>query len=371
MKKCIIVVGMHRSGTSAITRGLKVLGVDLGDRLISSIENNNEKGFWEDIEINSLNNEILQVLGSAWHYLSPIQSDDIEVLRKNGYFLRARALLCQKINDAPIFGFKDPRVSKLLPFWQEVFSQCQLDVSYVWAIRNPLSVAESLAKRDDFDKAKSHLLWLNYAIVILSETAGEKIILVDYDRLMQSPDFELKRIAKQFDLKIVPLEMQNYVTEFLDKKLQHSIYGINDLLLDKFCPPLVHEIYTELLEVASDKKNIDDLSLKKKVSIWSDEFERLKSSLALIDRVSMENNANANALIEAKAKLNQTITELNQTITELKQTITELKQTITQKDNIIRQIFSSTSWRITVPLRFTKQTIRNLAKRIKKTACSR
>jgi len=338
---------MHRSGTSATTRGLKVLGVDLGDRLFSPMENNNEKGFWEDIEINSLNDEMLHALGRAWHYLNPIQSDDIEVLHKNGYFLRAKALLCQKINDTPIFGFKDPRVSKLLPFWQEVFSQCQLDVSYVWAIRNPLSVAESLAKRDGFDKTKSYLLWLGNIIVILAGTAGEKTILIDYDRLMQSPAFELKRIAKQFNLKIDPMEMGNYITEFLDKKLQHNVYDMNDLLLDKFCPPLVHEIYKELLEVASDKKSIEDQSLKKKFSIWTDEFKRLRSSLALIDRISIKNNDYA--FIEAKAKLNQTITEL--------------KQIITEKNNIIRQIFSSTSWRITAPLRFIKQTIRNSSKK--------
>ena len=338
---------MHRSGTSATTRGLKVLGVDLGDRLFSPMENNNEKGFWEDIEINSLNDEMLHALGRAWHYLNPIQSDDIEVLHKNGYFLRAKALLCQKINDTPIFGFKDPRVSKLLPFWQEVFSQCQLDVSYVWAIRNTLSVAESLAKRDGFDKTKSYLLWLGNIIVILAGTAGEKTILIDYDRLMQSPAFELKRIAKQFNLKIDPMEMGNYITEFLDKKLQHNVYDMNDLLLDKFCPPLVHEIYKELLEVASDKKSIEDQSLKKKFSIWTDEFKRLRSSLALIDRISIKNNDYA--FIEAKAKLNQTITEL--------------KQIITEKNNIIRQIFSSTSWRITAPLRFIKQTIRNSSKK--------
>ena len=334
MKKCIVVFGMHRSGTSAITRGLKVLGVELGDRLMTFVENDNEKGFWEDIEINSLNDEMLHTLGSTWHYLSPIQPDDIEVLLKSDYLLRAKALLCQKINDTSVFGFKDPRVSKLLPFWQEVFSQCQLDVNYVWTIRNPLSVVESLIKRSDFDKAKSYLLWLSYVIVILSGTAGEKTILVDYDRLMQSPDFELKRIAKQFNLKIDPMEMKNYITEFLDKKLQHNVYDMKDLLVDKFCPPLVHEIYKELLEVASDKKTLEDLSLKKKINIWTDEFERLKSLLALIDRISIKNNDDA--IIEARAKLARTVTELNQS-----------------KDKI-NQILSSTSWRVTAPLRAIK-----------------
>ena len=62
-KKIIVVLGMHRSGTSAITRGLQTLGVNLGSSLIPP-DDNNEKGFFEDIEINSFNNQLLSALGS-------------------------------------------------------------------------------------------------------------------------------------------------------------------------------------------------------------------------------------------------------------------------------------------------------------------
>src|SRR4029077_19950349 len=118
-----------------------------------------------------------------------------EALRKKGYFLSAVELLLQKVGDGPTFGFKDPRVAKLLPFWKEVFGHCQLDASYVLALRHPLSVAKSLAKRDGFDAEKSYLLWLEHVIPSLSGSARDKRVLIDYDRLMQSPDRELKRIA--------------------------------------------------------------------------------------------------------------------------------------------------------------------------------
>ncbi|MBC7193997.1 MAG: glycosyl transferase, partial [Marinobacter sp.] len=150
-KRLIVVLGMHRSGTSAITRGLQVLGVGLGDRLIPPMEGINDKGFFEDIDLNALNNEILQALGSDWHYLSPIETSDVDALRKKGYFLRAVELLRQKVGDAPTFGFKDPRVAKLLPFWKDVFAHCKFDVGYILAVRHPLSVVKSLAKRDGFD----------------------------------------------------------------------------------------------------------------------------------------------------------------------------------------------------------------------------
>lgn len=373
MKKCIVVLGMHRSGTSAITRGLKVLGVELGDRLIAPIANNNMRGFWEDIEINRLNTEMLHAMDSDWHHLAPIQFHDIEILHKKGYLFRARDLLLQKINNTNVWGFKDPRVAKLLPFWKEVFSLCQIDVHYILTIRNPLSVAQSLSKRDSFDKEKSYLLWLGHIIISLSGTVGKNTIIIDYDRLMQSPDFELRRIAKQFDLKVDPIEMQNYITEFLDKELRHYVYDINDLLLDDLCPPIVREIYTELLEDASDKKSINNPSILNKIDIWIDEFERLKAPLTLIDRIFIKNNA-FTTLNDRLSEKNNALTALNERLFEknnaLTETIAKLNQIIIERDNIIRQILASTSWQITAPLRFVKQTLWDLAKKIKRPVSS-
>jgi len=75
-KKLIVVLGMHRSGTSAITRGLQVLGVSLGDRMIPPVEDNNPKGFWEDMDLNALNIEMLSALDSDWCRVTPVNSNE-------------------------------------------------------------------------------------------------------------------------------------------------------------------------------------------------------------------------------------------------------------------------------------------------------
>lgn len=54
---------MHRSGTSAIARGLTTLGVELGDNLMPAAQSNNERGFWEDQEIVDINTDVLDELG--------------------------------------------------------------------------------------------------------------------------------------------------------------------------------------------------------------------------------------------------------------------------------------------------------------------
>src|SRR4249920_2594286 len=116
--RLIVVLGMHRSGTSAVARGLQVFGVELGDRLIGPIPGNNDRGFWEDIELNRLDNEILGALGSDWHFLSPLNAAQVETLRKAGFFVRAAELMRAKVGKHPLYGIKDPRLAKLLPFWK-------------------------------------------------------------------------------------------------------------------------------------------------------------------------------------------------------------------------------------------------------------
>src|SRR5882724_9597278 len=58
-QRLIVVLGMHRSGTSAMTRALQAMGVELGSRLMPPVEGENDKGFWEDLELNALNIEVL------------------------------------------------------------------------------------------------------------------------------------------------------------------------------------------------------------------------------------------------------------------------------------------------------------------------
>ncbi|MCX5871527.1 MAG: glycosyltransferase [Deltaproteobacteria bacterium] len=373
--KLIVVLGMHRSGTSVITRALEVMGVQLGDRLLPTMKDVNAKGFWEDLDLNALDEEMLDALNVNWHHLAPIDVGDVEVLRQKGYFLRAVELLRQKVGNVPNFGFKDPRVAKLLPFWKEVFRHCQFDVSYVVVIRHPLSVAKSLAKRNGFDAEKSYLLWLGHVITSISDTAGDKRVLVDYDCLMQLPERELSRVAKGLDLVIDPTKLQSYQSEFLDQKLRHTVYNLNDLLLQDSCPPLARDIYTVLKDVAVDKISIDDPVLQGQINQWVSEFERFNSLLTLADRLYSQKAA---AIAERDEKigayhqtvlgrdeyiasLNQVLTErneyiasLNQVVIERDEQISNLNQAVAERDNLISQFFSSISWRLTRPLRAVK-----------------
>lgn len=276
--RLIVVLGMHRSGTSAVTRALQVLGVDLGASLLPALEGVNDRGFWEDVDLNALNIEILQAAHTDWHHLTALTQSDLDVLRDKGYYQKAGEFLRRKMGNAPLYGFKDPRVAQLLSFWKGVFDENNIDVSYVLQIRNPASVAASLLKRDQVALTKSYFIWLRHVLESLKGVIGKKCVLVDYDNLMRAPEHELQRIAEALDLKIDPIELRNYTNNFLDQGLRHSVYDPGALARDSACPALVHEVYTELLEVAAGRGNINDPAFIEKLPIWDAQFQQISDS---------------------------------------------------------------------------------------------
>lgn len=384
-QRLVIVLGMHRSGTSAITRGLKVLGVDLGDRLLAPVENDNDRGYWEDLDVNSINAEMMAEINLDWHSLTPLCPRDIDTLCKKGYQERALQLLERKIGQKPIFGLKDPRFAKLLPFWRKVFDQCEFDISYVLVVRNPISVSESLAKRSQFQPEKTFYLWLEHVLWSLLYTSGEARVIVDYDRMMDLPERELNRISRRLGLQLSNSEKEFYEYDFLTNDLRHSVADLDNLLNCENAPALLQEVYGTLVKVASDVLDVDGDVIEFRINDWVGKLARLRPALVLIDRLERE-------LQERGAELSnpdfQSITELVRMVESQESVISETRiqlemimEKLTDRDlevmrlscvlgerdvqtaalrSELEQIRASNSWRITAPIRFIVGIVRTL-----------
>jgi SAM-dependent methyltransferase len=315
-QRLIVVLGMHRSGTSTVTRALQAMGVELGSRLMPAVEGVNDTGFWEDLDLNELNIEMLGALNREWHSLAPVGEAFVELLCGKGFLSRAEELLRLKIGQSPVFGFKDPRVTVLLPFWQRVFALCDIDVSYVLALRNPVSVAKSLARREHFEFRKSTLLWLGHVLSMMRCTMGAKRrILVDYDRLVQAPGSELQRVAGRLNLVLDPAELQKYEREFLNAELQHSIHDTQDLSVGDFAMPLVIELYPLLQSAASDTLDIDAPVLTRQVNDARVEFARHEYYLSQMDVMYQQSHL-----------ASQEVSDLNAQISALQRAIEEARE---------------------------------------------
>ena len=248
----VVVLGMHRSGTSSIARGLRVIGVELGNNFIPDIPSVNAKGFWEDAEINDLNIRMQAHLGIDWHFISPISSAQADRLCNDGFLLQSANLVRLKVASARPFGFKDPRTGTLMPFWQRVFEHCRLNVGYVLALRHPISVADSLRARDGFDYEKSYLLWLEHTLQSLTFIQGKPRVVVDFDSLIEAPDKQIARVSRLLGLEVNERALALYRDEFLDPILRHTRYLPEDVTLDKRIPPILVQLYSRLLAAARD-----------------------------------------------------------------------------------------------------------------------
>ena len=370
--KLIFVLGMHRSGTSAITRGLQVLGVSLGENLLPPVAHDNPKGYFEDADFTAFNAELLKVVDSDWNMVSALNAEHVQRLIELGYISRASDLLKSKMADAKAYAFKDPRAAKLIQFWNFVFDHAGLEPSYVLSFRNPLSVVKSLKKRGDGSSESGYLLWLNYVIESLIGSAGKNRILLDYDNFIQSPESELHRLGNALGLKINQDELYQYKNIFLDETLRHTRYDVNDLALDPMCPPCVLEIYSCLQSLVVNNKSVDHPDVLAKINAWTTEFERIQPALNLVDSKShqiarlgqtltetmAERDAQIAHLGEIAVDRNNQVASLGQALAERDAQISHLNEILITRDHqisnlsaSINEIRSSSSWIITSPIR--------------------
>ena len=255
--RIFVILGMHRSGTNALCRSLLSMGVNLGSNL-NPADEQNPKGFWEHLNFLLFNENLLATRRMTWHSLSFDPSESTQFIQQPELIDQARDLVQIKIKQSEnqLFGFKDPRTTLLMSFWQKVFHGESYSVSYLLAYRNPLSVAQSLKKRDGFEPTKLYLLWLLHVIPCLLHTAGTQRVLVNYVDLLEDPVRIVSGISKQFELSLEAL-LQAYATDFLDKELRHTRHTLEDLRLDPDCPELVRKVYSFLEEVRSGQKQLD------------------------------------------------------------------------------------------------------------------
>jgi hypothetical protein len=260
--RVVAVVGMHRSGTSLLTRGLKCLGIYLGDDFVDT-QFDNPTGYWEDRGIQGFNERVLKAFGLKWESVAFLKEADWEDPEIEAIRLETIEHIRANFLAHPLWGFKDPRTLRLFPFWSPVFQRLELRDAYVVVIRNPLSVAQSLIARqpDVFDAATSHGLWLVHMVPYLRSIEQKPFVVTDYDLLMDDPRGQLERIRRA--LEIPPTdstsgEIEGFAADFIDPELRHSRFSRLDRDFVPHLSLLVQKAYLWLRRLATDRIGPDD-----------------------------------------------------------------------------------------------------------------
>jgi hypothetical protein len=286
------ILGAGRSGTSAITRALSAVGLDLGNNLRPG-SGKNPTGFFEDNDLLALNKRLKRVLDIRGDSVRLVEPSEYELPAVKALADEAVELLRRRFGSTPQWGYKYGRTLRFFPFWESVYARLDLDARYVVALRNPLSVARSRMRLDPHrgTQEKSDLEWLVNVVPYFERTRRSITVVVDYDNVMADPTGELERLARGLHLPIDDACRKGiavYRDEFLIPGNRHSRFSIEELDRDPHINVLARDAYRWLFKLCTDQIAFDDEAFWTDWARIASRVEDLRPVLRHCDRVEGE-----------------------------------------------------------------------------------
>ena len=255
MKHCIFILGMHRSGTSALGGVLNSIGFDFGSDLMQA-DNGNPKGYFENNLVYELNRTILTENNSFWHEYN-FKIDSINKERLAHYISEAKKIIVNEFRLSENFVIKDPRICMLFPIWEQACLELNINIKVIIPYRNPAEVASSLNKRDNLSHEKSIVLWCEHFLSAEYLSRKYNRIFLFFDDLLDDPISVTHKIGSLTGSKISQENLSS-VKGFLDKKIKH-----NNVSLDNFTngtPNVIRKIVKLIQErKVEDQALFDDI----------------------------------------------------------------------------------------------------------------
>jgi glycosyltransferase involved in cell wall biosynthesis len=414
-REAIFILGMHRSGTSALTRVLNLLGVSISSDLWPA-DSANKKGFWEDPRVFGIHDTMLASLGRNWHDLRDLPSNWLDSDAAAKACDELVELLRSEFSASSLWMVKDPRMCRLMPLWHRVITRLNVSPYFVLALRHPNEVAESLSARNAHSHAQTRLAWLEHTAEAVLGSKSYPRTVVSYDQLMEDWETSVKRIERELGIRW-PVDLGHIATQVEDfltpGERHHRISELNDKSSD-----LVELLYSGLARAARGLgwQEADDAAAEYSVSRhaflgamasreeefqtqhgrwqqelqvlknhWSDDFtnklissakQELTQTLAAggwfrqaIEPIEQRLEARMDAQIDAVAILHGKIDRLihdnqesvNKLVGDLKQEM-DASRIVTDRlhhaQSELVALRGSTSWRVTAPFRFVSSSLR-------------
>jgi len=357
----LLIAGMHRSGTSALTKTLSILGADLPSNLMPPMKGNNEKGFWESRDLEKIHDSILESAGSMWDDWSEFNPEWFETITAIKYQKKLLKYLKKDFKKSPLFIIKDPRVCRFLPLWFEASYQFNSRPFVLIPFRHPLEVAISLKKRDGMAISKGLLLWLRHIVDAVHYSQSTPRAFISYNSLLSDWDACTANITQQTGVKWPKKSAlsQLQIEEFLDIRQRHQTLE-KDISFTKEIPDYIEKTYSALQALEKDKNNksaIDTIesiradfnkksSIYAKISIFEQlELRKTKTLLCQLEKENFDLDKKLNSksyfvneLQEAHATKDRFIAELQEAHATKDQQITELQEAHVAKEQQIVEL---------------------------------
>ncbi|MCR9257269.1 MAG: glycosyltransferase [Alphaproteobacteria bacterium] len=198
--KALLILGMHRAGTSAITRLVNLLGADLGNDLLPPAEDN-LSGFWENREIVAFHHRALRAAVSDWDDFRAIDPAWFESDPAKALADELAEMIGTLFKASPIFAMKDPRACRLVPLWRSALAETGHAPAVILPWRPVGDVAASLTTRNGFGAAQSGLLWHRHISDVERETRDLPRSIVSFDAVLDDWRGVADRLSADLDLE--------------------------------------------------------------------------------------------------------------------------------------------------------------------------
>ena len=247
MKTALVVLGMHRSGTSSVAGALTLLGAAAPATLLGPAEDN-PRGFWESHVVLGLNEALLAEAGSSWNDWRRLSRPPEPAATR----ARIGPALKSEFGDAETVVLKDPRICRLFPAWRDGLEAAGYRPLIVAPLRHPSEVAASLVARNPITREQGLRLWLRH---VLDAEAGSRNLprhLMGWDAFIADWRGETARMAERLGRSLSPTPDQaQAVDAFLTADLRRQSPG------DGRPAALVARTHAALLDLARHGEHAD------------------------------------------------------------------------------------------------------------------
>ena len=221
--RIVFVLGMHRSGTSALAGLLAKFGVHPGANLLPANESN-PHGYFESRDVVDINNEILTSIGSSWDGVGALPAgwSSAPILREAREKLTS--LLSSLTTSDSVQVIKDPRLCRTLPIWLEVLQDLGIPAGFVICQREPEAVAQSQQLMKGIPYLKSLMLYMHYTLDAELHTRSCSRVVVTYSEILDDPVGLVSRIFSELELGAMSKDesLMDKAAEFISPSLNHS-----------------------------------------------------------------------------------------------------------------------------------------------------
>ena len=299
-KTCLVIFGMHRSGTSLLAKLCNLAGAALPEAIIGASESN-QAGHWEPRRMAEYNDEILVELGRSWDDFRDIE---MTPRQERDYVEQLKYLIQDDYKDAPHIVLKEPRSSRFVKPTLQALGELGYRVCPVHAIRHPIEVAHSLKSRDEIADRFGGLYWLRYVLDVEQGLRDTDHRVVSYSDALERPEETVLGLYDHFNLPLDEATLAEGVGAFVQPDLRHheahSWTGAPAYYRD-----WVRPVYEALKGSAPAAPSGDDFSV--------------------IDQVSADLSASAKALHDLRSGVREAESKSNAVLEDLKDALGRAK----------------------------------------------